>query len=65
MEQLLGLDFRRESGLVGGISVDLYIIFVIDTSGSMQSATGMQAVQKVSETPSIYPHKFRGIQVTE
>ena len=39
MERLLGLDFRRDSGLVGGIAVDSeYIIFVIDTSGSMQSA---------------------------
>jgi hypothetical protein len=63
MEQLLGLDFRRESGLVGGISVDSeYIIFVIDTSGSMQSAAWAQAVQKVSETLSIYP-QIKGIQV--
>ena len=30
MQRLLGLDFRRESGLVGGISVDSeYIIFVL------------------------------------
>ena len=63
MEQLLGLDFRRESGLVGGISVDSeYIIFVIDTSGSMQSAAWGQVVQKVSETLSIYP-QIKGIQV--
>ena len=56
MERLLGLDFRRDSGLVGGISVDSeYIIFVIDTSGSMQSAAWGQAVQKVSETLAIYP----------
>ena len=55
MEQLLGLDFRRESGLVGGISVDSeYIIFVIDTSGSMQSAAWGQAVQKVSELSLIH-----------
>ena len=63
MEQLLGLDFRRSSELVGGISVDSeYIIFVIDTSGSMQSAAWGQAVQKVSETLSIYP-QIKGIQV--
>ncbi len=63
MEQLLGLDFRRSSDLVGGISVDSeYIIFVIDTSGSMQSAAWGQAVQKVSETLSIYP-QIKGIQV--
>ena len=63
MEQLLGLDFRRSSELVGGISVDSeYIIFVIDTSGSMQSAAWGQAVQKVSETLAIYP-QIKGIQV--
>ena len=63
MERLLGLDFRRDSGLVGGISVDSeYIIFVIDTSGSMQSAAWSQAVQKVSETLAIYPN-VKGIQV--
>ena len=63
METLLGLDFRRSSDLVGGISVDSeYIIFIIDTSGSMQSAAWGQAVQKVSETLSIYP-QIKGIQV--
>lgn len=63
MEQLLGLDFRRDSGLVGGISVDSeYIVFVIDTSGSMQSAAWAQVVQKVEETLSIYP-QIKGIQV--
>ena len=63
MEQLLGLDFRRSSELVGGISVDSeYIIFIIDTSGSMQSAAWGQVVQKISETLSIYP-QIKGIQV--
>ena len=63
MEQLLGLDFRRSSELVGGISVDSeYIIFIIDTSGSMQSAAWGQVVQKVSETLSIYP-QIKGIQI--
>ena len=63
METLLGLDFRRSSDLVGGISVDSeYIIFIIDTSGSMQSAAWGQAVQKVSETLSIYP-QIKGIQI--
>ncbi|HBK17373.1 MAG: VWA domain-containing protein [Gammaproteobacteria bacterium TMED134] len=63
MQRLLGLNFRRESGLVGGISVDSeYIIFVIDTSGSMQSAAWGQAVRKVQETLAIYP-QVKGIQV--
>ena len=63
MERLLGLDFRRASGLVGGITVDSeYIIFVIDTSGSMQSVAWPQVVRKVSETLAIYP-QVKGIQV--
>ncbi len=63
MQRLLGLDFRRDSGLVGGITVDSeYIIFVIDTSGSMQSVAWPQVVRKVSETLSIYP-RVKGIQV--
>ena len=63
MQRLLGLDFKRDSGLVGGIAVDSeYIIFVIDTSGSMQSAAWNQVVRKVDETLSIYP-RVRGIQV--
>ena len=63
MQRLLGLDFKRSSGLVGGITVDSeYIIFVIDTSGSMQNAAWPQVVRKVSETLSIYP-QVKGIQV--
>jgi hypothetical protein len=63
MQRLLGLDFKRDSGLVGGIAVDSeYIIFVIDTSGSMQSVAWPQVVRKVSETLSIYPG-VKGIQV--
>ena len=63
MQRLLGLDFKRDSGLVGGIAVDSeYIIFVIATSGSMQSAAWNQVVRKVDETLSIYP-RVKGIQV--
>ena len=63
MERLLGLDFKRTSGLVGGITVDSeYIIFVIDTSGSMFSQAWPQVVRKVSETLAIYP-SVKGIQV--
>ena len=63
MQRLLGLDFKRDSGLVGGIAVDSeYIIFVIDTSGSMQSAAWNQVVRKVAETLSIYP-RVKGLQV--
>ncbi len=63
MQNLLGLDFKRSSGLVGGITVDSeYIIFVIDTSGSMHSVAWPQVVRKVSETLAIYP-RVKGIQV--
>ena len=56
MERLLGLGFSRTSQTVGGIPVDSeYIIFVIDTSGSMQQFAWGLVVQKVSETLSIYP----------
>ena len=63
MERLLGADFRRQSDLVGGIAVDSeYIIFVIDTSGSMQSQAWPQVLRKVSETLQVYP-RVKGIQV--
>jgi len=63
MERLLGLGFTRTSETVGGIPVDSeYIIFVIDTSGSMQQFAWGLVVQKVSETLSIYP-EVKGIQV--
>ena len=63
MQRLLGVDFRRNSELVGGIAVDSeYIIFVIDTSGSMFNAAWPQVLTKVEETLSIYP-QVKGIQV--
>ncbi|MEZ5560791.1 MAG: hypothetical protein R3E86_19875 [Pseudomonadales bacterium] len=63
MQRLLGADFRRKTDLVGGIAVDSeYIIFVIDTSGSMFNAAWGQVLRKVEETLSIYP-EVKGIQV--
>ncbi len=63
MQRLLGMDFRRSTDLVGGIAVDSeYIIFVIDTSGSMYNAAWSQVLTKVEETLSIYP-QVKGIQV--
>ena len=63
MSRLLGVGFRRKNELVGGITVDSeYIIFVIDTSGSMFNAAWGQVLQKVEETLSIYP-TVKGIQV--
>lgn len=63
MQRLLGVDFRRSNDLVGGIAVDSeYIIFVIDTSGSMFNAAWTQVLRKVEETLAIYP-QVKGIQV--
>ncbi|MGE0623118.1 MAG: hypothetical protein AB7O54_10900 [Pseudomonadales bacterium] len=63
MQRLLGADFRRSTELVGGIAVDSeYIIFVIDTSGSMFNAAWSQVLRKVEETLAIYP-QVKGIQV--
>ncbi|MFK7912582.1 MAG: hypothetical protein AB8B93_01600 [Pseudomonadales bacterium] len=63
MQRLLGVGFRRKTELVGGITVDSeYIIFVIDTSGSMFNAAWPQVLRKVRETLSIYP-QVKGIQV--
>lgn len=63
MQRLLGSDFRRNTELVGGIAVDSeYIIFVIDTSGSMFNAAWSQVMAKVEETLAIYP-RVKGIQV--
>ena len=63
MQRLLGVGFRRQTELVGGITVDSeYIIFVIDTSGSMFNAAWPQVLWKVRETLAIYP-TVKGIQV--
>ncbi|MFZ0255441.1 MAG: VWA domain-containing protein [Gammaproteobacteria bacterium] len=48
---------------VGGIPVDSeYIIFVIDTSGSMYEYAWSLLAQKITETLAIYP-RVKGIQV--
>lgn len=48
---------------VGGIPVDSeYIIFVIDTSGSMQEYAWPLMLEKITETLAVYP-KVKGIQV--
>jgi hypothetical protein len=52
-----------EDTTVGGIPVDSeYVIFVIDTSGSMFQGPWRLVLRKVSETLRVYP-KIKGIQV--
>jgi hypothetical protein len=63
MKRLLGTQHRSKNQLIGGIPVDSeYIIFIIDTSGSMFSYAWERVLKEVEATLSIYP-KVKGIQV--
>ncbi len=65
MRRLLGESFRRSEtdSNIGGVPVDSeYIIFIIDTSGSMFNNAWALVIRKISETLKIYP-KVKGIQV--
>lgn len=66
MKRLLGADFRRSVDQpIGGIPVDSeYVIFVVDTSGSMQTYSWQRAQEKMKEVLEIYP-KLKGIQVMD
>ncbi|MCP4996587.1 MAG: VWA domain-containing protein [Gammaproteobacteria bacterium] len=64
-QRLLGAGYRRnvKDATIGGIPVDSeYIIFIIDTSGSMQKYTWPLVKKKVTEILEIYPN-VKGIQV--
>jgi hypothetical protein len=64
MKRLLGEGFRRKKDdAIGGIPVDSeYIIFVIDTSGSMFNYVWPLLLIKIEETLNLYP-KVKGFQV--
>ena len=63
MERLLGPEFLQQNQLVGGIPADSdYIIFVIDTSGSMQVAAWEKVKKEMLNILDIYP-EVKGIQV--
>ncbi len=63
MKRLLRQAPRRVDRTVGGIPVDSeYIIFIIDTSGSMQRNAWALVQKKMREVLKIYP-KVKGIQV--
>jgi hypothetical protein len=64
MKRLLGRDFRRSADdAIGGIPVDSeYIIFIIDTSGSMKRYEWDRVQQQITETLDVYP-TVKGIQV--
>ncbi len=64
METLLA-DYKRaaDDDKIGGIPVDSeYVIFIIDTSGSMYNYAWPLVLQKVAETLEVYP-RLKGIQV--
>jgi len=62
-KRLLGKQHKSQNSLIGGIPVDSeYIIFVIDTSGSMFSYAWERVLQELEATLSIYP-EVKGIQV--
>jgi hypothetical protein len=64
MKRLLGQGFRRKKDdAIGGIPVDSeYIIFIIDTSGSMFNYVWPLLLQKIEETLNAYP-TVKGFQV--
>jgi hypothetical protein len=65
MKRLLGSGYQRRKlvATIGGIPVDSeYIIFIIDTSGSMQQNAWPLVLKKVTEVLDIYP-QVKGIQV--
>lgn len=62
MTRLLGSDYRRLDNTIGGITVDSeYIIFVMDTSGSMRAYWSV-VVAKFQEVLNIYP-EVKGVQI--
>jgi hypothetical protein len=62
-DEMKRLDLRPTRGQVGGIPVDSeYIVFIIDTSGSMRAFNWKRVVAKVRETLEVYP-RVKGIQV--
>ena len=63
MRRLLKSIPPKRTSSVGGIPVDSeYIIFIIDTSGSMQRNAWSLVQKKMRETLAVYP-KVKGIQI--
>jgi hypothetical protein len=65
MRRLQERQYRRppDDAVVGGIPVDSeYVIFIIDTSGSMMNYAWPSVVRKMSEVLDAYP-KVKGLQV--
>jgi len=65
MKRLLGAQGRRRDDTIGGIPVDSeYVIFIIDTSGSMFNYAWPRAQQEMINILDLYP-RVKGIQVLD
>ncbi|MEM7284359.1 MAG: VWA domain-containing protein [Pseudomonadota bacterium] len=63
MQRLAKLQKKVDPSLIGGIPVDSeYVIFVIDTSGSMLSNAWDLVILKMQETLDVHP-EVKGIQI--
>jgi len=64
MKRLLGSQYKRlQDAAIGGVPIDSeYVVFVIDTSGSMYNFHWPLVQQKLGEVLDIYP-KLKGFQV--
>ncbi len=63
MQRLLAKLKNADTSLVGGIPVDSeYIIFIIDTSGSMVNANWEKMIKQLTTTLDVYPN-VQGIQI--
>jgi len=63
MRRLLSTTTKISNSRIGGVPVDSeYIIFIIDTSGSMNQFAWSLVRQKIKEVLNVYP-KVKGIQV--
>lgn len=63
MRRLLGDSYQRNDNLIGGIPVDSeYVIFIIDTSGSMYNAAWGRVINEIVNILDIYPN-LKGMQV--
>ncbi len=63
MERLLGKNYQKKNDLIGGIPVDSeYLIFIIDTSGSMYNYGWQRLLEEIIATLDLYP-KVKGIQI--
>lgn len=63
MRRLLGENYQRKNNVIGGIPVDSeYILFIIDTSGSMFNYGWDRMMTEMVNTLDIYPN-VKGIQV--